>query len=285
MDRQDFEDKLIDYLYDEMEPAERGAFQSQLHSDPTLQADTQSYQRIARLYRSNLPLVEAPPALSRKILAKVKRPKRVRWTFLEFGAFWRPVLTGVFAIALTLGLVYQYKQWRDRPMEIAKNTPIPGYLATIGTKPETNQGGDLSLEDLSATVAQPLPVPVWRTSPSLGNGLISLASYGNSNSIYDPAPSADIYRLEQQAQFSVAQFLHQEALRMHALGDHRGAAETIANLIKKYPNYPRIFEALALRIGCLFQIGQVDKANQELAWLRQNSPELAQLVEQRWRQR
>src|SRR5262249_5377956 len=140
-----------------------------------------------------------------------------------------------------------------RPLQVAKNTPIAALVPVQNPQ----AGGELSLRDLEAAAMAPsFSPPMWRSSPRLGNGLISLASYGDSSPVYDQAPSDEIYRLEAQAQFSVAQFMHQEALRMHQLGDHRGAAEAIANLVKKYPNYPRIFEALALRIGCLFQIGQ-----------------------------
>lgn len=282
MDRRDFDDQVIDFLYEDMDPAERSAFQGGISSQPEFQDETRDFQRVGQIFRSHLPDLATPPALTRQLLSQLPKPKRRKaWFRFEMGSFWRPALSGAFALALTLFGLYEYKQHRDGAIQVAQETPVADTpkLAASG-------GGDLNLRDLVVAAQPPrqLPAPAWR-QPRLGNGgLISFASYGNNDSNYVGAQTDEIYGLEQEAQNTVAQFAHQQAMRMHAMGDHQGAAEALAALIKKYPNYPRIFEALALRIGCLYQIGQVAKAEQELSFLRQNSPELAQLVEQRWRQ-
>ncbi|MFO1462369.1 MAG: tetratricopeptide repeat protein [bacterium] len=280
MDRQEFDENVVDFLYDELDPSERAAFHSQVQSDPEFASEAHEFQRVSQLFRSQLPDLSVPPALTRRVLDQVQAPKRrVSWFRIEWGTFWRPALTGAFALALTLGILYQYKQHRHESFPVAKNTPVE----KAAPEPLADRGGELRLQDVMAAASQPraFPAPAWR-QPRFGNGLISFASYGNTSPMDEAANSDEIYGLDQQAQNSVASFAHQQAMRMHAMGDHKGAAEALAKLIQQYPNYPRLFEALALRIGCLFQIGEVQKARQELGWLRQNSPELAQLVEQRW---
>ncbi len=292
MDLRDFDDKIIDFLYDDLDPADRAAFQAGVGAHAELEGEVREFGRVGQTYRNRLPDLQTPPALLQKVLAQVPRPKRrFAWFGLDVASFWRPALTGAFVMALTLAGIYQYKLHRDALPQVAKSEPAPSVPAPDVPIPEG--GGEISLRDLSLARAQtrPMAEPSWR-QPRFGNGLISFASYGNTAPAY-PSPAyppavapggtyEEIYGLEQEAQNAVAQFAHQQALRMHSMGDHRGAAEALALLIKRYPNYSRLFEALALRIGCLYQIGQIDKAEQELAWLRQSSPELAALVEQRW---
>lgn len=287
MDRRDFDDKIIDFLYDDLDPADRAAFQAEIGAQTELEGEVREFGRVGQIYRKRLPDLQTPPALLQKVLTQMPQPKRrFAWFGFDVASFWRPALTGAFVMALTLAGLYQYKLHRDATPQIAKNEPAPSAPAPDVPIPEG--GGEISLRDLSLARAQtrPMPEPSWR-QPRFGNGLISFASYGNTAPAYPQpvGPGAsyeELYGLEQEAQNAVAQFAHQQALRMHSMGDHRGAAEALALLIKRYPNYSRLFEALALRIGCLYQIGQIDKAEQELAWLRQSSPELAALVEQRW---
>ncbi|MCC6273310.1 MAG: hypothetical protein IT572_07570 [Deltaproteobacteria bacterium] len=292
MDRRDFDDKIVDFLYDDLDPADRAAFQAEIGARAELEGEVREFGRVGQIYRKRLPDLQTPPALLQKVLAQAPKPKRrFAWFGLDVASFWRPALTGAFVMALTLAGIYQYKLHRDAPPQVAKNEPAPSAPAPDVPIPEG--GGEISLRDLSLARAQtrPMAEPSWR-QPRFGNGLISFASYGNGGPAF-PSPAypqavapggtyEELYGLEQEAQNAVAQFAHQQALRMHSMGDHRGAAEALALLIKRYPNYSRLFEALALRIGCLYQIGQIDKAEQELAWLRQSSPELAALVEQRW---
>lgn len=276
MDRRDFEEQIVDFLYEDQDPAERAAFQDGLKAHPEFQAELHDFHRVAQIYHNHLPDLTPPPALLQQILAKAPKPKkRSSWFHFEAGAFWGPALTGALAMALTLVGLYQYKEYRDGSSPVAKHMSIASQV---------EPGGDLNLRDLSLAMmrqARPMPAPAWR-QPRMGNGLVSFASYGNTQPMYDGG-NEEIYGLEQEAHDSLAQFAHQQAIRMHALGDIRGAAEALAVLIKKYPNYSRIFEALALRIGCLFQIGELAKAEHELTWLRQNSPDLAVLVERRWK--
>lgn len=281
MDRRDFDEKVIDFLYEDLDAADRSEFVDGLRSNAEFEGETRDFRRVGQIYRNHLPDLQTPPALLQKVLAQVPKPKkRFSWFRLEAGSFWRPALTGAFVMALTLVGLYQYKEHRNASLQVAQKNPVTSHLEAASPI----EGGTLHPSDLSLARAQtrPIPQPAWR-QPRMGNGLVSFASYGADNPGMGGAAYEEIYGLEQEAQNSIAQFSHQQALRMHALGDHRGAAEALAALIRKYPNYPRAFEALALRIGCLFELGQVAKAEQELSWLRQSSPELAVLVEQRWR--
>jgi len=284
MNRQDFDENVVDFLYDEMDPAQRSVFHQEIQSDPECASDAHDLRRVSQIYRSRMPDLPVPSSLTNQLLAKLPaRSKRRAWFSFEWGGLLRPALAGAFVLVLTLGVLYEYKQHRDTSPVVATQAPVEVSNPLVPTS--SDPGGDLKFQDIMAAVGQPRAYagPTWRQPRfvNAGNGIISLASYG-ATSPMDETSNTEIYGLDQQAQNAVPTFAHQQAMRMHAMGDHKGAAEALAKLIKQYPNYPRIFEALALRIGCLYQIGQVDKARQELVWLRQNSPELAQLVEQRW---
>lgn len=285
MERQIFEIQIIDYLEGELNSADLAEFETALRQNPEWRVEVDSFARLRDLYREKIPLVPAPAGLAERALARLPKPERKRWAFFGMGAFWRPVLTGAFVLAFTLVGTYEYKRWRDTSLPTAK-APVaaPAPSEAIAALPARSP--DFGEPAYVPSRTRPYRMPGWRSSPNprlAGGGQVSLASFGNSATNYDMGGTADIYSLEQEAQLGLAQFLHQQALRMNGLGDHQGAAEAIAELVQKYPDYPRIFEAMALRIGCLFQLGQVEKADQELTWLRQNSPGLADLVEQRWK--
>lgn len=283
MNRQDFDENVVDFLYGEMNSAERSSFHQEVQADPECAAQAHEFQRVSQIYRTQLPDLPVPSRLTQSILASLPAPqKRRAWFSFEWSGFLRPALAGAFALVLTLAGLYEYKQHRETagPQIAQQNPPQVSKPVVASAEP----GGELKFQDIMAAAGQPraLSGPVWHQPRfvNAGNGIVSLASYGSTSPM--EGATDEIYGLDQQAQNAVPTFVHQQAMRMHAMGDHKGAAEALAKLIKQYPNYPRIFEALALRIGCLYQIGQVDKARQELVWLRQNSPELAQLVEQRW---
>ncbi|HCU23958.1 MAG TPA: hypothetical protein DF383_02990 [Deltaproteobacteria bacterium] len=287
MDRRDID--IVDFIYGELNSSESAEFQAQCREDSSLGEEIQALRRVAKIYRHRLPDVKPPSALVRQVLQKIQdlpQPKQRKAGFFSFASFWRPALTGTFVLALTLGGFYQYKQWRERSVPVALHQPKvqePSFEPPVAA--DSGRGGDLSWADLA--VAQPaslLPVRTFRPAPTLNAGaLVTFASYGATPSMAEAFRPQEIYSLDQEAQFQVAQFSHQQAIRMHALGDHQGASEAIARLVKNYPNYPRLFEAMALRIGCLFEMNQDRQAEQELSWLRQRSPELAVLVERRWR--
>ncbi len=285
MERQIFEIQIVDYLEGELNAADLAAFEAALRQNPEWQSELAAFARLRDLYREKLPTVSVPAGLAERTLARLPKPERKHWAFFGMGAFWRPVLTGAFVLAFTLVGTYEYKRWRDTSLPTAK-APVaaPAPSETIAALPARSP--DLGDSIYAPSRIRPYRMPTWRSSPNprlAGGGQVSLASFGNTATNYDMGDTADIYSLEQETQLGLAQFLHQQALRMNGLGDHQGAAEAIAELVQKYPDYPRIFEAMALRIGCLFQLGQVQKAEQELTWLRQNSPGLADLVEQRWK--
>lgn len=286
MDRQIFEIQIVDYLEGELEGADLAEFETALRQNPEWQSELHTFARLRDLYRENLPLIPAPFGLAERTLARMPKPERKRWAFFGMGSFWRPVLTSAFVLAFTLMGSYEYKRWRDTSLPQAKGPAIvqPAAEESIAALPA--RAPDFGDPTYVPNRVRPYRAPAWRTNPNprlAGGGQVSLASFGNSGSNLDMEGNTDLYSLEQETQVGLAQFLHQQALRMNGLGDPQGAADSIAELIRKYPNYPRIFEAMALRIGCLYQLGQVQKAEQELTWLRQNSPGLAELVEQRWK--
>ena len=137
------------------------------------------------------------------------------------------------------------------------------------------------------SVQPDLRVPLRRSYPGFSSprrGLVSLAGFGQSNRLQPraPVPSASLSYLELQAERSVAQFIHQQALLLRGRGDYQGAAKHLAGLIQKYPFYPLKLEAMAQRIDCLLKAGDVPVAKQELNLLKNISPQLASIVERRW---
>jgi len=274
MTPEEFQDLYLEYLCGAKTPEEKAAWERALSQEPELQAQFRSAQRLQKLYRDHLP----DPVLPRHLVTNtfkslgIKRP----WYETLFGhSMWKMSLVAVSALVLTLGLTYGYRQWNTPDQLIAQSSPPAEKTVTL----------DLNRQDfqLAARSLEPRLYPqTWRQQPRLGNGLVSLASYGGSSMPYEAAASDDIPRLDQQTELSLAQFSHQQALRMRAMGDFKGAANQLAQLIKQFPSYPHVFVAAAQRIDCLFKAGETKVARQELALLREHSPDLAFLVEQRW---
>jgi len=189
-------------------------------------------------------------------------------------------MVGAFAFVLTLGISYELRD---------KDTNVVPTVAKLNVPavPAAPSPHELRPQDFfAAAKARPqTPRWNWRPAPTLNNGLVTLASYGSNSTMpqyYGEASAFDIPQIEQDSDMAIAQFSHQQALRMRARGDLRGAAAELAKLIKQYPQYPQVFAAAAQRIDCLFRLGDQDTAKRELTWLGQQSPFLAQLVGQRW---
>lgn len=271
MDQHETDEQLMDYLYGELSPAARSDFEYRLKNDPKLADEVKSFQNLRQVCQRHLLDFPLPIDLRAKVFARVEA-KTSWWQRLFAHGFLRPVSVAAFTVLLTLGVVYQF---RTPGIDLAKKE-------TGGPV-----GSELSQRDFltAAQASRPQwPRPMWRPQPGLGNGLVSLASYGSPMmpQPYGDAASYDIRSIDQDAEMAIAQFAHQQAMRMRAMGDYKGAAQEFAVLIKKFPNYPHVFAAAAQRIDCLFRSNQKDLARIELKWLNQQSPFLAQAVGQRW---
>ena len=155
MDRRDFDDKVIDFLYEDMDPAERAAFQGGILSQQDFQDETRDFHRVGQIFRNHLPDLRTPPALTQKLMAQIPKPKRrLAWFRFEIGSFWRPALSGAFALALTLFGLYEYKQHRDGAVQVAQNTPVVEQARIT-----PSGGGALNLRDLAIAAQQPRQLP------------------------------------------------------------------------------------------------------------------------------
>ncbi len=276
MEVQDYPEKLIDYLYGELPPAQARDFEDFLKNNPECAAEVKSLCRVRELYRERLPKLPVSSRLRNETLAEIG-VRRPWYEIFRLDSIWKPSLVGACVLALTLGVSYVYQKRVAEQELIAKNQPAP-----VVSQPY----GDLSRRDYLAAAqsSRPLlPRPSWRSQPSIGTGLVSFASYGpQAMQPYGEVRSMDIRDIDQEAELAIAQFTHQQAMRMRAMGDCDAAATELARLIKQYPSYPHAFAAAAQRIDCLFRIGQKDVATRELSWLDKHSPFLAQLIKQRW---
>ncbi len=292
MKREEFYEKLIDYLYDEMPPFEKKAFQREIERDPELQRELQTLTHLRELCQKELPDVSVPRSLTKKLYRRLGL-RRPWFEIFKPMVLARPALAFAVLLVLTLGVATQYKRFfSEKPDAVALKSEAvkPAVAPQVSESAKIATVDDLKFSDLmngNHLLKARVQPPVWRTQPSLGGGLVSLASLG-SPSMLGPSPQGmrgvDIPNLHQEADFSVAQFAHQQALRLRSMGDFKGAANALAHVIKAYPNYPGKFQALAERIDCLFRSGQQTVARKELAWLRGLSPDLAYLVESRWTQ-
>jgi hypothetical protein len=287
MDRQEIQDKLVDYLYDELSQTEKKAYQEYLLSHPEEAAELKSLTRLRKIYQEHLPEIRPNHSFEKNLFQDLGL-RRPWYVSLASSFLFRPAIAGILVLALTLGLSYEIHQRRNsssitvQPM-IAQQVPAPRI---------SQPAEDLNREDLlvAARSLEPrLQVPTWRSQPHVGNGLVgsglvSFASYGSPSmpQSYGEVVNDDIKNLDQETELAIAQFIHQKALHMRAMGDFEGAAKEFAELIKKHPSYPHILEAAAQRIDCLFRIGQTDIARKELTWLGAQAPSLAQLLQQRW---
>jgi hypothetical protein len=274
MDRNHAQEKLIEYLYGELPPPEKAAFEEHLKTDPEMSEELRSFQTIRQVFQNHLDEEPVSGKLRARLLSRLEI-RRSWWRGLLNQGFFRPAFVGAFTLLLTLGIAYQF---RDR---------VPGSPSTAQVTPTVSPPAVLSQKDFltAALASQPTwSRPMWRSEPKLMGGLVSLASYGSPTmpQSYGEATGYDIRQMDQDADWAVAQFLHQRALRLRAMGDFQGSAQEFANLIKKYPSYPHVFSAAAQRIDCLLRNKQNAIARRELIWLNQQSPFLAKAVAQRW---
>jgi len=284
MESKESEEKLIEYLYGEIPPHEKPSFKKQLENNPHLKGELLQFLQLRQMVSEHLPEKKAPSHLTRKVLSElgVRRP----WYEFFTTGFLRPALTGAFVVVLTFGVAYQVQRMGQPTQTVARND-----VSLRAPWVPSHSGPDYRDMLLTNRPVQPqLRVSPRRFSPGFGNSLaggrVSLVGVGSPNisppQVSAGIPEPEIEKLEIEAQLAVGQFMHQQALRMRAMGQFKGAAEQLADLIKTYPFYPLKLEAMAQRIDCLFKAGEERVAREELKVLRNLSPNLAFLVERRW---
>lgn len=272
------EAQLLDYLYEELSPQEKMVFKQELETDSDLARELKSYLQLRGLFHEHLPQQKVPSGLVRQVMRELQIRKPWYTVFTE--GFWRPALVGAFALVMAIGITSRFTGWRQEKPTLKES-------ASVAT-----QGPELNLQaspwNNSLAKAPAFSPQLNQFSPqsrsSLGAGA-QLVSFGPSVSMDMPTaglPEAQLHDMEMKAQHEVAQFVHQQALRLRAMGDYHGAADQLAYLIKTYPFYPYKLHAMAQRVDLLFRDGEVDLAKQELKVLREISPKLAFLVERRW---
>lgn len=261
MQNKDKYEKLFDYLYGELLADEQIEFARALELDGELKAEASQIERIREIYRENLSELRAPKHIVRGLYSKLGLAKPW-WSVFTAKVFLRPALAGAFVFLLALGLNYQWQQ--SSPTVSTLHFPEAASLSQVQMR-------------------QPPSFTVLPGQQRLGMGTIMPVSLDSSDAeSLHVMQNADIQSLTYKAEDSIAQFAHQQALRLRALGDCRGAAKELGRLLDKHPRYPRRTEAMAQRIDCLFQSGQRDLALSEIQYLRQVSPQLAQDLASHW---
>lgn len=293
MELQEKEDKLIEYLYGEMSSSEKSAFLKEIEANPELSGELKSYLQLRQVFHEQLPYLKAPKHLTHKVFQELglKKP----WYQSLTTGFWRPALAGAFVVLLAVGITSQLgRQDKTQGPQIPRVSQVTPKVSTptfVSTRSNWNSN-DSDFSDrllVNRRIEPQLRVPVRPnfarvTYPGSGN-MVSLAGYGGNNEFETTSnlvPETEIHRLDLEAERAVAQFLHQQALRMRAVGDFKGAAQELAHLIKTYPFYPFKLQAMAQRVDSLFRAGDFTTARSELKVLRELSPTLAYLIERRW---
>jgi hypothetical protein len=289
MNHEENQDRLIEYLYGETAPGEKAAFKNQLEKDAQLSGDLKSYLQLRQLFHEHLPEEKAPRALSEKVLWELglKRP----WYAGLWQGYWRPALAGAFVLVLSLGISYSWKQLEESPQPARERSVMTTASAA---RPMEGRSAQEFSDSLLAnrSVSPQLRVPVRRpfaASPFAGQApMVTLAGYGQPYGqpmVAQPSaelPTAELQHLEMEADMAMAQFHHQQALRLRGMGEFKSAARYLGRLIAKYPFYPLKFQAMAQRVDCLFRANDLTTAKQELRILESVSPKLAFAIEQRW---
>lgn len=286
MEKDDLSEKMVDYLYGDLSPSARSEMEAYLRSHPEMASELQALRRLQNICRERLKDVPVPAGLEKRLFLElgIRRPW---YSALTSSWVFRPVLAGAMVLLLTLGVTYKMRDWQAQGPELAQNTLVSPPLER---RFRNSLGENLRYSDLLAPSPNLRPqfqaAPSWRPQPTLAGGLVTFASYGENTYLQPDTVmrSVDIPGLEQEAQHSIAQFSHQQALRLRVMGDFQGAAKALAIVIKTYPDYPGKFEALAQRIDCLFRTGQGEIAKRELIWLGGFAPDMAYLVAERWAQ-
>jgi hypothetical protein len=107
MTRQQLEDRLLDYLYDELDPSERAAFERALPGHPEVLREVAAHQATRKAFQT-LPREEAPPGLLDDVLAEADKEAARRRRAATAGArtgFWEYLRRLLFQPAFAMAMV------------------------------------------------------------------------------------------------------------------------------------------------------------------------------------
>ncbi len=129
MDRRD---QIIDYLYGELSPAERSAFEASLRQDPTLASEVAALEGTRSLIRKAAEVPAAPSALLMKLQREarvaVPAPSPTFWQSLS-ALLLRPATGFAFVVAAVVGTgVWISSQKKDQPA-----LPTDASVATLSS--------------------------------------------------------------------------------------------------------------------------------------------------------
>lgn len=276
------QEQLLSYLYDELSTGEKMVVKQELKTDSDLAREFKGYLQLRSLVQEHLPHQKVPPGLASKVLQELGL-KKPWYAFLTEG-FWRPALVGAFALAMVLGVGSRFPDlWQGEgtsPQAIKVAAAPSGQRFNLAPLNKNLGTSGSFAPQFNLAPPQPQAAAGW-----VAGGRPQQVAYGNSMKM-DPQVSnlseTKLYHMELEAQQAMAQFVHQQALRLRAVGDNRGAADQLSHLIKTYPFYPYKLHAMAQRVDLLFRDGATELAQKELTILRELSPKLAYLVERRW---
>ena len=111
--RQELDDRLLDYLYDELEPSERSAFERALPDHPEIFAEVEAHRATRKAY-AVLPREVAPPGLLANVLLEAEAEAKRRQARSEHVPWWEKVRRVLFqptfamaaAVLLVAGISY-----------------------------------------------------------------------------------------------------------------------------------------------------------------------------------
>lgn len=283
MGQDEKQNSLIEYLYGEISGPEKAEFKKSLSGHPQLDRELKSYLQLRRLFLEHLPAQKAPRALTHKLLVElgVKSP----WYGPLGGSWWRPALAGAFVLVLALGIGYGVKQRQEIPVPVAQSIKKP-LLPRVRPTPGGQEIGDSLLANRAMVPKLKMPTRLYRPEGQFydNHPRVSLVGYGQPL-IETPTaivPDAEIQRLEMEADHAVAQFRHQQAIRLRNMGEFKAAADILGQLVKDFPFYPFKLQAMAQRVDSLFRAGEAETAKGELRILKSLSPTMAYVLERRW---
>lgn len=112
MNRQEMEERLVDFLYDELEPAERERFEASLSEHPELQAEVASHLATRSMLASSgaLAEVQMPPGLldgvmreARAVASSPEEPTTEGWLARLLSLLMQPAMAAVLLVMLVAG--------------------------------------------------------------------------------------------------------------------------------------------------------------------------------------